>query len=144
MNGTQVSRTNFSQPETLVMMHRTLLAGLTAALLLTSVTAMADPASDEKVKKIAGNAGCFTCHSLKHQEAKDGKKPIGPAWEDVAAQYKGKPGAAEFLTRVVLEGSNPYSSHWNKMVSGIAMPPNAVAITEGDARQVVFWILSLK
>jgi hypothetical protein len=24
------------------------------------------------------------------------------------------------------------------------MPPNAVAITEGDARQVVFWILSLK
>lgn len=126
------------------MTHRTLFAGLAGIFMLTSVAAMADQANDEKVKKIAANAGCFTCHSLKHQEPKDGTKPIGPAWEDVALQYKGKPGAADFLTRVVLEGSNPYSSHWNKKVSGIAMPPNAVAITEGDARQVVFWILSLK
>lgn len=126
------------------MNHRTLLTGLAGILMLTSGAAMADSANDEKVKKIAANAGCFTCHSLKHQELKDGNKPIGPAWEDVAAQYKGKPGAADFLTRVVLEGSNPYSSHWNKKVTGIAMPPNAVAITEGDARQVVFWILSLK
>lgn len=126
------------------MNHRTLLTGLAGILMLTSGAAMADSANDEKVKKIAANAGCFTCHSLKHQELKDGNKPIGPAWEDVAAQYKGKPGAADFLTRVVLEGSNPYASHWNKKVTGIAMPPNAVAITEGDARQVVFWILSLK
>jgi len=126
------------------MTRRTLLAGLTGILMLTSVAAMADQANDEKIKKIAANAGCFTCHSLKHQEPKDGSKPIGPAWEDVAAQYKGKPGAADFLTRVVLEGSNPYSSHWKNKVSGIAMPPNAVAISEGDVRQVVFWILSLK
>ena len=55
-----------------------------------------------------------------------------------------EPGAADFLTRVVLEGSNPYSSHWKNKAAGIAMPPNAVAITESDARQVVYWILSLK
>lgn len=126
------------------MSNRTLLAGLAGALILTSAVAHADAANDEKMKKLAANAGCFTCHSLKHMTPADGSKPIGPAWEDVAAQYRGKPGAAEFLTRVVLEGSNPYSSHWNNKVSGIAMPPNAVAITEGDARQVVFWILSLK
>jgi cytochrome c len=126
------------------MTNRTLLAGLTGILMLTSVAAMADQAADEKGKKIASNAGCFTCHSVKPQELKDGKKPIGPAWEDVATQYKSKPGAADFLTRVVLEGSNPYSSHWKNKVSGIAMPPNAVAITESDARQLVFWILSLK
>ena len=126
------------------MLHRTLLTGLTAALMLTSVAAMADTANDEKVKKIAANAGCFTCHSLKHQQPKDGRNPVGPAWEDVAAQYKGKPGAADFLTRIVLEGSNPYASHWKNKASGLAMPPNAVAITEGDARQLVFWILSLK
>lgn len=126
------------------MNHRPLLASLAAILMLTSVAALADQSNDDKVKKIATNAGCFTCHSLKHQEIKGGGKPIGPAWEDVATQYRGKPGAADFLTRVVLEGSNPYSSHWNHKVSGIAMPPNAVAITEGDARQVVFWILSLK
>ena len=70
-------------------------------------------------------------------------KPIGPAWSDVAKQYKGKPGATEFLTRVVLEGSNPYSSHWKDTVSGLSMPPNAVAITEGNPRKLVNWILAL-
>ena len=62
----------------------------------------------------------------------------------MAKQYAGKPGAAEFLTRVVLEGSNPYSSHWKGKAAGIAMPPNAVAISESDARKVVYWVLSLK
>jgi cytochrome c len=98
----------------------------------------------EQSKKIAAGAGCFTCHSIPHQDNKDGKLPIGPAWQDVAAQYRDKPGAAEFLTRVVLEGSNPYASHWKNKAAGIAMPPNAVAISESDARKVVYWILSLK
>ena len=124
------------------MIHRTLLAGLASLLLLASVTAKADDTNDEKAKKMANNAGCFTCHTLKHQDSKDGKKPVGPAWEDVALQYKGKPGATEFLTRIVLEGSNPYASHWKNKAAGIAMPPNAVAISETDARQLVFWILS--
>lgn len=126
------------------MIHRPLLAGLTGLLMLASASAMADQSLDEAAKKVANGAGCFTCHSLKHQDAKDAGLPIGPAWEDVAQQYKGKPGAADFLTRIVLEGSNPYSSHWKNKASGIAMPPNAVAITERDARQVVYWILSLK
>lgn len=126
------------------MIHRTLLAGLTGALMLASVAAQADAANDEKAKKIAANAGCFTCHTLQHKDLKGDAKPVGPAWEDVALQYKSKPGAADFLTRIVLEGSNPYASHWKGKAAGIAMPPNAVAITEGDARQVVFWILSLK
>jgi len=98
----------------------------------------------DQAKKIAGNAGCFACHTVSHQDNKDGKLPIGPAWQDVAAQYRDKPGAAEFLTRVVLEGSNPYSSHWKNKAAGVAMPPNSVAITEADTRKVVYWILSLK
>ncbi|MEI8171631.1 MAG: c-type cytochrome [Rhodoferax sp.] len=124
------------------MVHRTLLAGLAGLLLLSSVVAKADDANDEKAKKMANNAGCFTCHTLKHQDSKNGSKPVGPAWEDVAIQYKGKPGATEFLTHIVLEGSNPYASHWKNKAAGIAMPPNAVAISEADARQLVFWILS--
>lgn len=125
------------------MIHRSVLAGLTGLLMLTSVAALADTASLEKAQKMAANAGCFACHTIKHQTSKDGTLPIGPAWEDVAAQYKDKPGAADFLTRIVLEGSNPYASHWKNKAAGLAMPPNAVAITEGDARQLVFWILSL-
>jgi cytochrome c len=124
------------------MIYRTALAGLTSLLMLTSIAASAET-SVEAATKMASNAGCFTCHTIKHKASSDGKLPIGPAWEDVAAQYKGKPGAAEFLTRIVLEGSNPYSSHWKNKAAGLAMPPNAVAITEGDARQLVSWILSM-
>lgn len=116
------------------------------SLVWSSGVALAQNADQltEQAKKIASSSGCFACHTISHQDNKDGKLPIGPAWQDVAAQYRDKPGAAEFLTRVVLEGSNPYSSHWKNKAAGVAMPPNAVAITEADTRKVVYWILSLK
>ena len=121
-------------------------ASCVAGLILLAATSAnaADANHDDKMKQLAAHAGCFTCHSLKPQPPKNGMNPIGPAWVEVAAQYRDKPGAADFLTRVVLEGSNPYASHWKNKVSGLAMPPNAVAITEADTRQLVFWILSLK
>ena len=43
----------------------------------------------------------------------------------------------------MLKGSNPYDSHWKGKASGLAMPPNAVAIKEADARDLVKWILAL-
>lgn len=128
------------------MTHSTVaqtLSALVLALTASVACAQQDEVA-EQAKKTAAGAGCFTCHTVSHQDSKDGKLPIGPAWQDVAKQYAGKPGAAEFLTRVVLEGSNPYSSHWKGKAAGIAMPPNAVAISESDARKVVYWILSLK
>lgn len=104
-----------------------------------------DAKADAEALKLAQTSGCMTCHAIEGGKAAEGtKKPIGPNWVDVAKQYKGKPGAVDFLTRVVLEGSNPYSSHWKDKVSGIAMPPNAVAITEGNARRLVNWILALQ
>ncbi len=114
------------------------------ALLLTAGAAHAEPAVNDAAKALAVNSGCFTCHSVQHKEAPGGKLPIGPAWEDVARQYADKPGAADFLTRIVLEGSNPYASHWKNKAAGIAMPPNSVVVTEAQARQIVYWILSLK
>ena len=98
--------------------HRKLAAALVASLVLSPV-AMADAKNDTEMKKLATTSGCMT------------------------KQYKGKPGASEFLTRVVIEGSNPYSSHWKGKVSGLSMPPNSVAITEGNARLLVNWILAL-
>ncbi len=106
--------------------------------------AVAGNEGDEHMRKLAATSGCLTCHSV--ESGKPGPKgmdPIGPAWQDVAKQYHGKPGAQDFLTRVVLEGSSPYSSHWKGKVSGLAMPPNASAIKETDARLLVSWILSL-
>jgi cytochrome c len=127
------------------MKRLSIIHGLAGAIALSfSAATIAQQVSDDAAKNTAAKAGCFTCHTISHQVSKDGILPIGPAWQDVAAQYRAKPGAADFLTRIVLEGSNPYSSHWKNKAAGIAMPPNAVAITESDARQVVYWILSLK
>ncbi|MCF8211011.1 MAG: c-type cytochrome [Rhodoferax sp.] len=114
------------------------------ALAISTTLAFAQSVNDEQAKSKAAKAGCFVCHTISHRDNKDGVLPVGPAWEDVSKQYRDKPGAADFLTRIVLEGSNPYSSHWKNKAAGIAMPPNAVAITESDARQVVYWILSLR
>lgn len=120
---------------------------LAAAMLCSTLAlpALADNHSAQDMKRLASQSGCLTCHAIETgTPGPEGNAPIGPAWQDVAAQYAGKPGAQDFLTRIVLEGSNPYSSHWKGKVSGLAMPPNAVAITEGNARLLVSWILSLK
>ena len=61
----------------------------------------------------------------------------------VVGGNRGTPGAVDQLTRTVMAGSNPYSSHWKGKVSGLAMPPNEVVIKETDARQLVEWILGL-
>lgn len=125
------------------MTNSKLAVAFLACSLATSL-ALADAKSDTKMLKLAADSGCTTCHSVESgKPGPDGLKPIGPAWQDVAKQYRGKPTAAQFLTRVVLEGSNPYNSHWKDKVSGLSMPPNAVAITEGNARQLVSWILAL-
>lgn len=122
--------------------NKTLVTALACGLL--SPLAMADAKQDTEMLKLTTTSGCMTCHSVESgKPGPNGMQPIGPAWSDVAKQYKGKPGASEFLTRVVLEGSNPYSSHWKGKVSGLSMPPNAVAITEGNARKLVNWILAL-
>jgi cytochrome c len=117
-------------------------AALLAALALAAGSASA--AVDDDMKALASKSGCLTCHAIESgTPGPNGMAPIGPAWQDVGKQYKGKPGADAFLTRVVLEGSNPYGSHWKDKVSGLAMPPNKVAITEADAKKLVKWILTL-
>ena len=121
---------------------------LTFAVLLTLGLAAALPAraaNDEAMKKLASQAGCLTCHHIDvGGKGPDGMAPIGPAWREVAAKYKGQKDAAATLTHVVLTGSNPYESHWKGKVSGLAMPPNAVAIKQADAKTLVDWILALQ
>ena len=106
-----------------------------AASALWASPALAQANNDAMVK-LATNAGCMTCHQIEPGgKGPDGMAPIGPAWRDVSAKYKGQKGAAAQLTHTVLTGSNPYESHWKGKVSGLAMPPNAVAIKEPDAKK---------
>lgn len=122
-------------------MNRLLIA-LTTALL--AAQAWAAPGDDE-VLKLANNAGCMTCHHIEPGgKGPNGLPPIGPAWREVAAKYKSQKGAQQQLTATVMTGSSPYESHWKGRVSGLAMPPNKVVVSEADAAKLVAWILALE
>lgn len=116
-----------------------------AAALLALATGAQAAANDDAMIKLATASGCLTCHQVEPGgKGPNGMAPIGPAWRDVAAKYKGQATASEQLTATVMRGSNPYESHWKGKVSGLAMPPNAVAIKEADAKSLVGWILALE
>jgi cytochrome c len=128
-------------------MHKMLIT--LAALLMAAAAHSAEKghegASDKAALGIAQNAGCMTCHHVDPGAmGPNGLPPIGPPWRDVAAKYKGQKDALNQLTQTVMKGSNPYDSHWKGKASGLAMPPNAAAIKEADARKLVKWILALE
>ena len=106
--------------------------------------AQAAPGDDDMLK-LATASGCMTCHHIEPgAKGPGGLPPIGPAWKDVAARYKSVKGAQQELTAIVMSGSSPYDSHWKDKVSGLAMPPNKVAIKEPDAARLVAWILAME
>jgi cytochrome c len=127
---------------TMHILHPALAAGLVSLSLISS-PALADPAKDTAMLKLAASSGCTVCHSVEPSAKTDGSVPVGPPWRDVAARYFGVKDAQSKLTQIVLHGSSPYSSHWKGKVGGLAMPPNEVAISEADANKLVGWILSL-
>ena len=114
------------------------------ALALLAGGAQAAPGDDDMLK-LATASGCMTCHHIEPgAKGPGGLPPIGPAWKDVAARYKSVKGAQQQLTAIVMSGSSPYESHWKDKVSGLAMPPNKVAIKEPDAARLVAWILAME
>jgi len=118
-----------------------------AAVIAATLAAGAHAADshDADMLKLATTSGCMTCHHIDPGgRGPDGLPPIGPAWRDVSVKYAKQAGAEDQLVRTVMAGSNPYESHWKGKVSGLAMPPNKVAITEADARRLVQWILQLE
>jgi cytochrome c len=94
--------------------------------------------------KLATQSGCMECHTLVPAPKRaDGLPPIAPAWRDVALKYRDDPVAHDKLTRTVMTGSDPQSRHWVGKAGAASMPPNAAAVNEAQARQLVNWILVL-
>jgi cytochrome c len=73
--------------------------------------------------------GCSACHAID-------KKIVGPAYDEVAAKYKGDKDAAAKLADKVKKGG---SGVWGP----IPMPPNA-QVSDADIKTLVDWILTLK
>ena len=82
-------------------------------------------ANEELAKKNA----CTACHAID-------KKVVGPAYNDVAAKYKGDAGAAAKLADKVKKGG---SGVWGP----VPMPPNA-AVPDAEIKTMVAYILALK
>jgi len=118
---------------------------LSVAALLATGSALADAKADEAARQLATRSGCFICHAIEPDaRGPEGLKPVGPPWKAVAARYKDDKEARKNLTSAVMGGTSPYNRHWKSESSGIAMPPNGVAISEADAAKLVDWILGLQ
>jgi cytochrome c len=97
-----------------------------AALVAGSAHAALDNAAAEAMMK---KDGCAACHSVD-------KKVVGPAYQEVAAKYKGDAGAAAKLIKKVKDGG---SGVWGP----VPMPPNST-VSDADIKSLVDWILTLK
>ncbi len=73
--------------------------------------------------------GCAACHAVD-------KKIVGPAYQDVAAKYKGDKDALAKLEHKVKAGG---AGVWGQ----VPMPPNS-AVPDEDIKALVAWILTLK
>jgi cytochrome c len=83
-----------------------------------------------KERDLAQKSGCFACHLID-------KKLVGPAWNDVAAKYRGQKDAeAKLIAKVSRGGSGVWGA--------VPMPPNSPKVSEGDIKILVHFILSLK
>lgn len=117
---------------------------LPVAALLATGSVFADAKADDAARQLAIRSGCFICHAIElDAKGPEGLKPVGPPWKAVAARYKGDKDAKKNLTMAVMGGTSLYNRHWKDESSGVAMPPNGVAISEADAAKLVDWILSL-
>jgi cytochrome c len=111
------------------MKRRSLLPGVFFIAAL-SVAQAADAALDNtSAQAMMQKDGCGACHAVD-------KKVIGPAYQEVAAKYKGDKDALAKLSDKVKKGG---VGVWGQ----IPMPPNA-QVSDPDIKDLVSWILTLK
>ncbi len=109
------------------MKNSLLVGGAAAALLLVG---QANAALDmEAGKALAKESGCFACHSIE-------QKRVGPAWNDVAAKYKGDAGAKANLVKWVHTGG---TGRWKLGV----MPAYSPRVSDENIDKLAEFILSL-
>lgn len=101
-----------------------LLVSIAGAALVAAGAAQAQ-SGDQLLKKY----NCVACHAID-------KKVVGPAYNDVAAKYKGDTKAQAMLMEKVKKGG---TGNWG----AIPMPPNA-QVPDADLKTMVTYVLSLK
>lgn len=100
-----------------------------AALSAFGLQAHAGTAGDKLVQKHL----CMGCHAVD-------KTTIGPSFQQIAAQWRGKPDAEKTLVTTVRQGSLAAGGpHWGQ----VRMPDDSerAQISEREARRMVRWIM---
>ena len=92
-------------------------------------SACAQQVEPAKAEALLKNYDCMNCHGID-------KRVVGPAFNEVAAKYKGDAGAAEKLMEKVRNGGS-------KVWGPVPMPPNP-KVSDADLKTVVAYILTLK
>ena len=100
-----------------------------ATCLFVSAGLLASAGPGFASEAMAKKYNCLACHSVD-------KKLVGPAYQDVAAKYKGDAGAEAKLVAKVKNGG---TGVWGQ----IPMPPNST-VPDADVKTLVKWVLSLK
>ncbi|WP_028217198.1 c-type cytochrome [Paraburkholderia oxyphila] len=90
------------------------------------VSASALAATSDGVSIARSNA-CMGCHAVD-------RKLVGPSFKDIAAKYKGDAGAQAKLEKKVRDGG---AGVW-----GAIPMPSHPAMSAGDVRDVVAWVLA--
>jgi cytochrome c len=110
---------------------------LTAAIATLSVAAFmagadAQAADAAKAEMLAKQSGCLKCHAVD-------KKKDAPAYRDVAAKYKGNPGAEERLIFHVTSGEKVKFEDGHEEEHKIVKSKD-----KAEIKNLVDWILSLE
>jgi cytochrome c len=101
---------------------------LTFAVLAAGVLVAGAAQAQDGMALLTKN-GCTACHAID-------KKVVGPAYQDVAAKYKGDAGAAAKLAAKVKAGG---SGVWGP----VPMPPNP-SVSDADMKTIIAYVLALK
>lgn len=96
-------------------------------LLAVAFTLLGLGAPSRANEMLALKSGCMGCHKID-------SKLVGPAFQEIAAKYRGQELAAK-LTDKVKSGSQ--GGVWGQM----PMPPSPAS--EADVRQVIDWVLAM-
>ena len=98
-----------------------------SALLVVACLPVAHAADVPAGQVIASRNACMGCHAVD-------RKLVGPAFQQIAAKYKGDPQAGEKLARKVKDGG---SGVW-----GVIPMPSHPSMSDADIRTVVDWVLA--
>lgn len=105
------------------------LAAVTTALSAQTPAAM----GKDEAMALAQQSGCLACHAIE-------KKVVGPAWQDVAARYKGNAAARGDLIEKVKAGGK---GNWTEVTGGVPMPPYSPRVSDDNIAALVDFLLSL-